>query len=123
MASLDTAFLLNSCRSQTGNRGIALARRFRYVRRKAFSRGLLMADHSPTGPLETGAEMDYSEHERTYQGFLLLAKYGFLVCFALLVSMAFGFFTNAGFFSGFVLFLFICGVGIYMLRSVPQHVA
>ena len=28
-----------------------------------------------TGPVETGAEMDYPEHEKTYSMFLALAKY------------------------------------------------
>ena len=34
-----------------------------------------MADHSPTGPVETGAQMDYIEHEKTYAAFSTLAKY------------------------------------------------
>ena len=75
-----------------------------------------MADHSPTGPLETGAKMDYPEHERTYAGFLTLAKYGSLFCGALLVAMAFGFFTSAGFFSASVLLIAILVVGWYLLR-------
>ncbi|TIU87815.1 MAG: aa3-type cytochrome c oxidase subunit IV, partial [Mesorhizobium sp.] len=33
-----------------------------------------MADHSPTGPVELGAKMDYAEHDRTYAGFVMLAK-------------------------------------------------
>ena len=64
-----------------------------------------MADHSPTGPVETGAKMDYAEHEKTYHGFLTLAKYGSLFCVALLAAMAFGFFAGAGFFSGTILFV------------------
>lgn len=75
-----------------------------------------MADHSPTGPVETGAQMDYREHERTYSGFLMLAKYGTLVCIAILIAMAFGFFTTAGFFSATVLFIVICAVGGFILR-------
>ncbi|TIT49940.1 MAG: aa3-type cytochrome c oxidase subunit IV, partial [Mesorhizobium sp.] len=35
-----------------------------------------MAEHTPTGPVELGAKMDYAEHDRTYAGFLALAKYG-----------------------------------------------
>ena len=62
-----------------------------------------MADHTPTGPVEMGAEMDYAEHDKTYQRFLTLAKYVSLVCVALLAAMAFGFFTDAGFFSATVL--------------------
>lgn len=74
-----------------------------------------MADHTPAGPLEMGAKMDYSEHETTYARFLVLAKYGALFCVALLTSMAFGFFA-AGFISAVVLFVLICGVGVYLLR-------
>ncbi len=75
-----------------------------------------MADNSPTGPLETGAQMDYPEHQKTYAGFLALAKYGSLFCGALLIAMAFGFFTSAGFFSATVLLIAICAVGWYILR-------
>ena len=58
-----------------------------------------MADDTPTGPVEMGAEMDYAEHDKTYHRFLTLAKFGSLVCGGLLVAMAFAFFTTAGFFS------------------------
>ena len=75
-----------------------------------------MADHSPSGPVETGAPMDYAEHEKTYNLFLGMAKYVSLFCIALLVSMAFGFFTTAGFFSSVVLLLIICAVGGFLLR-------
>lgn len=75
-----------------------------------------MADHSPTGPVETGAQMDYPEHERTYAGFIGLAKYGSLFCAALLAAMAFGFFTSAGFFSATILLILICAVGWFILR-------
>ena len=75
-----------------------------------------MADHSPTGPVETGAQMDYPEHDRTYAGFVALAKYGSLFCAALLVAMAFGFFTSAGFFSATILLILICAVGWFILR-------
>ena len=75
-----------------------------------------MADHSPTGPLETGAEMDYAEHEKTYNLFLAMAKWVSLFTAALLVAMAFGFFTSAGFFSATVLFVLICAIGGFLLR-------
>lgn len=75
-----------------------------------------MADHTPTGPVELGAEMDYAEHDKTYNGFLALAKYGSLVVAALMVAMAFGFFTSGGgFFSATVLFILICVVGYFLL--------
>jgi hypothetical protein len=75
-----------------------------------------MADHTPTGPVELGASMDYAEHEQTYSLFVSLAKYGALHCLALLIAMAFGFFTSAGFFSALILFILISAVGIYLLR-------
>lgn len=75
-----------------------------------------MADHSLGGPVEVGAQMDYAEHEKTYNMFLALAKYGTLVCVALLAAMAFGFFTSAGLISSVILFALICLVGGFLLR-------
>ena len=46
-----------------------------------------MADHTPTGPVELGAKMDYAEHDRTYAGFVTLAKYGSLFCLAVLAGV------------------------------------
>ncbi|MDG4882409.1 aa3-type cytochrome c oxidase subunit IV [Mesorhizobium sp. WSM4884] len=74
-----------------------------------------MADHTPTGPVELGAQMDYAEHDRTYKAFLALAKYGSLVCAALLLAMAFGFFAG-GFFSATILFILIMAAGYFILR-------
>ncbi len=81
-----------------------------------------MANQTPTGPIELGADMDYAEHEKTYKTFIMLSKYGTMVCVALIIAMAFGFFTAAGFFSSLVLFLIICAVGGYLLRDVPTHI-
>ena len=75
-----------------------------------------MADHTPSGPIELGARMDYAEHESTYSRFLMLAKYVALFCAALLVAMAFGFFASAGFFSAAVLLVLICAVGFFVMR-------
>ncbi|UCI19676.1 aa3-type cytochrome c oxidase subunit IV [Mesorhizobium sp. B2-1-8] len=74
-----------------------------------------MAKHTPSGPVELGAKMDYAEHDRTYAGFLALAKYGSLFCGALLLAMAFGFFAG-GFFSALILFVLIMAVGAFILR-------
>ena len=82
-----------------------------------------MAHHSPAGPVEMGAPMDYPEHEKTYRRFLGLAKYVTLHVVALLIAMAFAFFTSAGFFSALILFILISLVGIYLLRRAPEHVA
>ena len=76
-----------------------------------------MAEHTPSGPLETGAQMDYSEHEKTYSMFLGLTKYGALHCLTLLIAMAFGFFTSAGFISATILFVLLTAVGIYLLKQ------
>lgn len=75
-----------------------------------------MADHTPGGPIELGAKMNYAEHDATYARFLMLAKYGSLICAALLLAMAFGFFTTAGFFSATVLFILIVAAGAFLLR-------
>ncbi|MET3792948.1 aa3-type cytochrome c oxidase subunit IV [Aquamicrobium terrae] len=74
-----------------------------------------MADHSPAGPVELGAEMDYAEHEKTYKLFTGLAKYSTLACAAILIGMAFGFFVG-GAVSGFIVFLLAFVVGAVILR-------
>lgn len=75
-----------------------------------------MAHDAPAGPVETGAAMDYVEHERTYAMFVGLAKYGTLACVALCAAMAFSFFTTAGWFSGIILFVLISAIGAAILR-------
>jgi hypothetical protein len=74
-----------------------------------------MAEHH-TGPIEMGAPMDYPEHEKTYDLFVAGAKYGTLICVALLIAMAAGFFTSAGFFSAFLLFIILNVAGFFLLR-------
>ncbi len=74
-----------------------------------------MAEHH-SGPVEMGAPMDYPEHEKTYNFFIGAAKYGTLFCVALLIAMAAGFFTSAGFFSGILLFIILNVVGYFLLR-------
>lgn len=74
-----------------------------------------MAEHH-TGPSETGAPMDYQEHEKTYLHFLGAAKYLTIFCVALLISMAAGFFTSAGLITGFVLFVLLNVAGVVLLR-------
>jgi len=75
-----------------------------------------MADHTPSGPVETGAAMDYAEHDKTYNLFLGMAKYVSLFCIALLASMAVGFFTPAGLISSIILFVLIMAIGAFVLR-------
>ena len=75
-----------------------------------------MADHSPAGPVELGAKMDYAEHEKTFARFVALTKYGSLFCAALLIAMAFGFFAGGGFFAATILLVLIMVIGAYILR-------
>ena len=74
-----------------------------------------MAEHH-NGPVELGAPMDYPEHEKTYNFFINATKYGTLFCVALLVAMAAGFFTSAGFFSSLLLLILINVLGVVVLR-------
>jgi hypothetical protein len=74
-----------------------------------------MAEHH-SGPVEMGAPMDYPEHEKTYDLFIAGAKYGTLFCVALLIAMAAGFFTSAGFFSALLLLIILNVVGFFLLR-------
>lgn len=74
-----------------------------------------MAEHS-TGPAELGAPMDYSEHEKTYSVFLGATKLVTIFCVALLIAMAAGFFTSAGFFTAFVLFILLNVAGFVLLK-------
>ena len=65
---------------------------------------------------ELGAEMDYPQHEKTYHLFLVLARYGCMHIIALLIAMAVGFFTSAGFFTAFIVFVLLSALGYYVLR-------
>ncbi|MCR6502332.1 aa3-type cytochrome c oxidase subunit IV [Shinella sp. CPCC 101442] len=74
-----------------------------------------MAEHH-SGPVEMGAPMDYPEHEKTYNLFVAGAKYGTLFCVSLMVAMAAGFFTGAGFFSALLLLIILNVLGFIVLR-------
>jgi hypothetical protein len=74
-----------------------------------------MAHHSDDHTVELGAAMDYSEHAATYGLFVNLAKWGAIVCIALLISMAFGFFTSAGLISSTILFVGINILAFFLL--------
>nr|WP_316655793.1 aa3-type cytochrome c oxidase subunit IV [uncultured Gellertiella sp.] len=74
-----------------------------------------MSEHH-TGPAELGAPMNYPEHEKTYAGFLTVAKYGTSTLVALMIAMAAGFFTAGGFFGGVVLFIVLVIASAILLR-------
>ncbi|PYE86295.1 aa3-type cytochrome c oxidase subunit IV [Phyllobacterium leguminum] len=73
-----------------------------------------MAKHHKTGAAELGAPMDYAEHEKTYSGFLSVAKWGTVAVIAILAAMAFGFFAG-GPFSAVILFILICVAAWFLL--------
>ena len=75
---------------------------------------LIMADHQKSGPLETGAPMDYKQADQTYNWFLSGTKYGVIFCVALMAAMAFGFFVG-GWFSGTLLFIVLFAAGAFIL--------
>ena len=74
-----------------------------------------MAEHH-TGPVETGAPMDYKEHDKTYNGFLFVARAGSAIVAALLIAMAAGFFGHAGFLGGLLIFIVLSIVGTMLAR-------
>ncbi|TXH83950.1 MAG: aa3-type cytochrome c oxidase subunit IV [Rhizobium sp.] len=74
-----------------------------------------MAEHH-TGPVETGAAMDYKEHEKTYDLFISGAKVGSAIVAALLIAMAAGFFGHAGFLGGILIFIVLSIASIILLR-------
>ncbi len=73
-----------------------------------------MADNHPTGPAETGADMDYAEHERTFAMFLSMSKWIVILSVALLISMAFGFFAGGGLLGGIILFIVLTIIGYFL---------
>lgn len=74
-----------------------------------------MAEHH-AGPVETGASMDYKEHEKTYNGFLWVAKVGSALIASLLIAMAAGFFGHAGFLGGLFIFIVLSIASVAFAR-------
>lgn len=74
-----------------------------------------MDDHH-TGPIETGAPMNYAEHEKTYEKFIAASKWGTMALVVLMIAMAAGFFTTAGLLGGLVIFLVLNVAGVFLLR-------
>lgn len=79
-----------------------------------------MSEHH-TGPVEVGAEMNYAEHEKTYNGFLALTKYGTMMLCVLMLAMVAGFFTTAGFLGGLVVFVVLSAAGFFAALNDPVH--
>lgn len=68
------------------------------------------------GPVETGAEMDYREHDKTYNLFLAGTKWGAMSIVVLMIAMAAGFFTTAGLLGGLIVFIVLHVAGVFLLR-------
>lgn len=75
-----------------------------------------LMDNHHSGPVETGASMDYAEHEKTYGMFIAGAKWGTMVLAVLLIAMAAGFFGGMGFIGSLVLFIILTVAGVFLLR-------
>ena len=71
-----------------------------------------------TGPVELGANMDYSEHDKTYNVFMVGTKYGTLICVALLIAMAIGFFAGGGFLGGIIAFVVSMVFGRMIMNKI-----
>lgn len=74
-----------------------------------------MAEHH-SGPVETGAAMDYREHEKTYALFLAGAKFGSMAIVALLLAMTAGFFFGGGLLGGILAFIIFIVIGTFLVR-------
>lgn len=74
-----------------------------------------MSEHH-SGPVETGAPMNYAEHEKTYEMFLAATKFGTIILVALMMSMGIGFFTSAGLIGGFLAWIALSGAGVVLMR-------
>ncbi|MCR9123531.1 MAG: aa3-type cytochrome c oxidase subunit IV [Phyllobacteriaceae bacterium] len=64
---------------------------------------------------DAGAAMDYPEHEKTFNLFLALTKWGTVATVALLIAMAFGFFAGGGLFGGIIVFVLLMIVSRFVL--------
>lgn len=73
-----------------------------------------MADQNAS-PTENENVMDYGEHERTYDMFMVGAKWLTIICVAILVGMAFGFFAGFGLIGGTLMFLIVCVASKFIL--------
>lgn len=74
-----------------------------------------MSEHH-SGPVETGASMDYKEHEKTYDMFIAGSKYGTVILVALMLAMAAGFFGGAGLIGGLFVWIILSAAGIFIMR-------
>ena len=74
-----------------------------------------MSEHHG-GPVETGASMNYNEHEKTSDLFIAGTKYSTVFLVALLIAMAAAFFGGAGFLGGLIVLVVLTAAGIFLMR-------
>lgn len=73
-----------------------------------------MADQNAS-PTEENSVMDYDEHERTYDMFMVGAKWLTIICCAILIGMAFGFFAGFGLIGGTLVAIIVCIASKFIL--------
>ncbi len=60
------------------------------------------------------AEMDYPEHEKTYDLFLFLIKWGIVVVLAIVIGMMVGLIMNGGFIGGILSFVVLVALAYFL---------
>ena len=71
-----------------------------------------MAEHAASGPAETGAPMDYNEHERTYRGFVAFIGLAAVTSINILITLIIFAFGDAFWIGMLMLFLAIAAATI-----------
>ncbi|MAY30892.1 MAG: aa3-type cytochrome c oxidase subunit IV [Aurantimonas coralicida] len=68
----------------------------------------------PTYDTDHPAEMDYPEHERTYEGFLVATKWGSIAVIAIMLGMLVGLLAGGGFIGGFGTFIALMVIAYFV---------
>jgi Bacterial aa3 type cytochrome c oxidase subunit IV len=78
-----------------------------------------MAEHTHSGPVELGAEMDYAEHDRTFVGFVTLTKVTVLATIAILQALLLFGIAAHGFWLGvlMIFLMFIAATASLMMKG------
>ncbi len=80
-----------------------------------------MAEDVASGPVKTGAPMDYDEHEQTFEGFVQFTKLAIIATINILITLAiFAFGSGGAFWIGLlmlVLTLVAAAIGVFAKGS------
>ena len=80
-----------------------------------------MAEDVASGPVKTGAPMDYNEHEQTFKGFVQFTKLAIIATINILITLAiFAFDSGSAFWIGLlmlVLTLVAAAIGVFAKGS------